>query len=568
MRDPIEHMTETLLSQQERKAPPIGGDLVTVELNDIPTPKFPAEYEAVSMSEIEASADISDAVDEDGTGMLDEAVEAGSLTLDLSELPQPDIPTEFCATASDEIGETQFAFPPSDTPLSEDTEDPSARSVSEYKAAQMAEEQHSFLVWLGQLYVWRPPAYQILPENELIALLKDSFDERITVRKSVAFWKGVIAQLETNSHNFVDLSTIQQKEEEVVFRNGVYNVYTQEMRSASPEDYILTYNDIDFDPDAASEGSVTEQFFEDFSSGDSEIKNLAWAIIGAILSQGNSFKKYFLFYGASDTGKSVLGNLIESLVGERNCSHFPLNRLSGFETAQLVGKKLNCNLDLSAVEVADLGVFKMLTGGGYDTIDCQKKYGRFVTLRTNEIKMLFACNALPHVSPDEDPTSFFGRLVLLPFLNPVPADRKNTHLRDDLLREKDYIICQSMQAYRKLLQDNFVFPYCEIAHQLIDAHSRQSEAKDPLEEFVHFDCKLSPDFETNNDDLYAAYTRRCITMKRIPLAKNSFISQIRKKYSLEGGRGKRDAQNKRAHVTRGISLCANLTESSVLGFAE
>lgn len=305
-------------------------------------------------------------------------------------------------------------------------------------------------------------------------------------------------------------------------------------------------------------GKVTEQFFEDFSGGDPEIKDLTWAIIGAILSQGNAFKKYFVFYGASDTGKSVLGNVIETLVGKANCAHFSMNRLSGFETAQLVGKKLNSNLDLSAVELSDLGVFKMLTGGGLDTIDCQKKYGRFVTLHTNEIKMLFATNALPKVSADEDPTSFFGRMILLPFLNSVPAERKNPHLAECLMGEKDYIIQKAMKAYRRLLDNNFAFPHCETAEKIVAAHSKSDKRTDPLDEFVRFDCILSPEYATNNELLYEAYFNRCCTSRDIPLSNKQFIAELRKKYRLESGRGKRDPEGKRAHTTLGIALCAEL----------
>lgn len=548
VRNPIDRMTAVLARQ----------------IDDIPAPDISADFYAMSPTDVDIASTSSDDThtalsSNDTNGIFG----AAPLAQDTTDVPMPEISAELQALTLEDAETALGAIITAEvsSPFSEEEGDeaPSERSVTEYRAARMAEEKHRFLMHLDNLYIWITPAYRKLMENELIAILKDSFDEDITERKTVAFWRGVIAQLESNSNNFVDLNEIYHPDEEVVFHNGVYNVRTQKMRPASPDDYFLTFNDITFDLESAlSGGKVTEQFFDDFSGGDPEIKNLAWAIIGAILSEGNAFKKYFVFYGASDTGKSVLGNVIERLVGEKNCSHFSLNRLSGFETAQLVGKKLNCNLDLSAVELSDLGVFKMLTGGGLDTIDCQKKYGRFVTLRTNEIKMLFATNALPKVSADEDPTSFYGRMILLPFLNSIPAERKNPHLAERLMDEKDYIIQKAMEAYQRLLDSNFAFPHCETAEKIVAAHSKSDKRTDPLDEFVRFDCILSPEYATNNELLYGAYLKRCCTGGTIPLSKNKFVGELRRRYRLDKGREKRDPDGKRAHTTLGIALCAEL----------
>lgn len=58
--------------------------------------------------------------------------------------------------------------------------------------------------------------------NERIALLKVSFDESITERKTAAFWKGVIAQLTSNSNHFIDMSGVRHSAAAVVFHNGAY----------------------------------------------------------------------------------------------------------------------------------------------------------------------------------------------------------------------------------------------------------------------------------------------------------------------------------------------------------
>ena len=56
-----------------------------------------------------------------------------------------------------------------------------------------------------------------------------------------------------------------------------------------------------------------DQFLKDISGGDEEVIELILQIIGYIMMQNSSLKKFFLFATEPDTGKSVLGDFIASL---------------------------------------------------------------------------------------------------------------------------------------------------------------------------------------------------------------------------------------------------------------
>ena len=231
MRNPIDRMTAVLARQ----------------IDDIPAPDISADFYAMSPTDVDS---VSTSSDDTHTALssnnTDRIFDAALLAQDMTDVPTPEISSELQALTLDDAETALGAIITAEAspPFSEeDNEAPSKRSVTEYRAARMAEEKHRFLMWLDTLYIWISPAYRKLKENELIAILKDSFDENITEQKTVAFWRGVIAQLESNSNNFIELSEIHHPDEEVVFRNGVYNVRTQKIRPASPDDYFLM-NDI------------------------------------------------------------------------------------------------------------------------------------------------------------------------------------------------------------------------------------------------------------------------------------------------------------------------------------
>lgn len=281
-------------------------------------------------------------------------------------------------------------------------------------ASYMVQKLH-FVYSNKQLWTFKDVAYNVLDDNELIAIMKDIVSVELR-NKSISFWRGVIAHIKTTSSIQKDIDSFEHPIEEVVFQNGIYNVITGKFRDATPEDYITVYNHITFDKSNSYKKETTKQYFDFISGGNEELKTLLWEVLGAMISPTAIYKKFILLFGPTDTGKSLYGSLAEHLVGLNNCSHIALERLGDkYSAARLYGKMLNTSLDNSAVELKNLGILKRLTSGGKDYIEAEGKYAGFCKIRPDRIKLMFASNSLPHISIKEDAASIKNRLLIIPF---------------------------------------------------------------------------------------------------------------------------------------------------------
>lgn len=106
-----------------------------------------------------------------------------------------------------------------------------------------------------------------------------------------------IRQLETEPQLQVDLEQVHYDPAELVFRNGVYNVITHEMRAATPLDYFLFCNQTEFWPKEVQSGETAVQFFDMLANGDPEIERLLFTVLGAMMSTESRFKSFFTWLG-------------------------------------------------------------------------------------------------------------------------------------------------------------------------------------------------------------------------------------------------------------------------------
>lgn len=198
----------------------------------------------------------------------------------------------------------------------------------------------------------------------------------------------------------------------VNFQNGVYDIesntfgpYTQDYKTA----YKLNAN---YNPSAQC-----PRFFEYINSSlsDDDI-NTVQEMMGYLFTTEIKAEKAFILYGPGNTGKSVLIDLIEKIIGYDYVSNIPFQDLgSRFSTVRLAGKLLNSYSDLPQVPIKDTGTFKALVSG--DRIHADEKFEKGFEFK-NTARLLYATNKLP--SNFVDPTSgFYRRLIIIPFRNVV-----------------------------------------------------------------------------------------------------------------------------------------------------
>ena len=223
---------------------------------------------------------------------------------------------------------------------------------------------------------------------------------------------------------------------------------------------------------------------------------------GYIIAPDNRAKRFPLLQGRGDTGKSVYGNLMESFFDESAVSHLDIFRFrERFSLSTLVDKRLNISMDMPRGELSDQAASSIKELTGRDPVTVEEKY-KAPRSAVISCSLVFGTNhVLKLKSPDE---AFAKRVLLLPFIYPVPKERQDHYLLEKLVAEKSGVLYVALMAYRDLLPTNYTFAGDELytfENQVAEQHKSVAES---MAEFVQC-CCVEANVFTPTEVLFNAY---------------------------------------------------------------
>ncbi len=170
-------------------------------------------------------------------------------------------------------------------------------------------------------------------------------------------------------------------------------------------------------------------------------------VAGTMLDPTRTPSKALFLFGPSRSGKSTFLRLLKAVAGAINTSAVTLHSLATdpFAAANLYNRMLNVAADLSSAHVADLSLFKMITGE--DVIQGNRKYGQQFEF-TNQALVAFSANELPTVT--EASRAYAERMKPFEFPNSF-AGREDKHLEGKLMAELPGILARWVKAYSRFL---------------------------------------------------------------------------------------------------------------------
>lgn len=195
---------------------------------------------------------------------------------------------------------------------------------------------------------------------------------------------------------------------EINVLNGILDARDGTLRKHTPDFLSPIQIPVTFDPTANC--PTWEQFIEEVFPDDTV--ELAWEILGDLITPDRSIQKAGLLVGEGGNGKGVFLAGCIAFVGLNNVSTVPLHKLESdrFSVARLYGKLLNCCADLPSSDLESTSMFKALTGG--DMITGERKYEHAFDFKPYA-RLLFSANHPPR-SRDAS-RAFFDRWVVIPF---------------------------------------------------------------------------------------------------------------------------------------------------------
>lgn len=156
--------------------------------------------------------------------------------------------------------------------------------------------------------------------------------------------------------------------------------------------------------------------------------------------------KAIFCFGPTRSGKSTYIRIMQAVAGVENRSAVTLHQLceDRFASANVYGRILNAASDLSATDVTDLSVFKMMTGE--DAITGNRKYGKQFTF-TNRALFAFSANELPTVG--EVSRAYAERIKPFEFGKSF-AGHEKPEIEASMMEELSGILVRWVRAWQRM----------------------------------------------------------------------------------------------------------------------
>lgn len=328
----------------------------------------------------------------------------------------------------------------------------------------------------------------------------------------------VISWIKDTSYITSEIIEANAKDELLVnVKNGMLNVLTGELKDHAPEYRSLAQLNVYYNAEAVN--PRLDQFMSEVFTDDA-IKTL-WEFCGYILLEALEMKKFIIFTGKGNNGKSIWLNLINNILGEENVVNEPLQKLanSQFSTANLHGKLANINADLESDAIKYTGIIKMLTGG--DKIAAEVKYGDTFYFK-NRARMLFSCNELPPIHDYND--AFFDRLFVVNCPNQFTAESgADPFLMQKLLAEeaKSAWLNRAVEGAKRLYTSKQFTPSESITADVL----QYRYSSDTVTEFIQSNIRHSEGSYVSKDEMYVIYKMWCRDVGRYPCSLKVFTKR-------------------------------------------
>lgn len=254
------------------------------------------------------------------------------------------------------------------------------------------------------------------------------------------------------------------------FRNCLLNINTLKTRTHSIKCYSTVQLPIKYNPKAKCPKFL--KFLNDVFQNDSELIAVVQEIMGYCISADNHAQCFFVFYGSGANGKSVLCNIMKSLVGERLCASIPISDLSkSFSRALLKDKTLNISTENEAPRGQGYNseYIKKISGG--DDIQAEFKGKNGFSFRPI-CKLVFAVNTLPQFSDKSH--GFMRRIKIIPFNArfSIADGTADIHLEEKLNEEISGIINWALKGLSRLRNNNYQFTESKAVNEIMDEYSK------------------------------------------------------------------------------------------------
>ena len=307
--------------------------------------------------------------------------------------------------------------------------------------------------------------------------------------------KGNIAR-----STYTDRDRFNTQKNIINIENGLLNVLTRELKPHTPE-YLSTIRiPITYNP--KSKCPKIDKFLNDILFP--EDKKIILEFFGYSLIPDYSIPVVIILTGEGANGKSQLLHLLGLFIGRSNYTSVSLQDIedNSFAVANLDGKLLNIQGDLSSKWLSGVGMLKQLSG--QDPIYANRKHRDPIQF-DNYARLIFASNKPPKI--EEDTLAIWRRVLPIDLPYKFEGKRDIKHIIDTIVTpdEMSGLLNLALDGLQQITNSgdfSYVGTYADRSRQY-------TIASDPARVFVEECCDIGVDFRILKSELYTAYTLFC-----------------------------------------------------------
>lgn len=224
-----------------------------------------------------------------------------------------------------------------------------------YRCAELLKERVPLITYGDSLYYYNGKCYDIIEGNDIISLYRAYVDDKVGNEKNLSSISQLNMFLCTD--RTIAVQEFVKNLRIAVLNNGIYDVMNEKLIPHTHKNVVFSYINAEY----VEYGQCPsfDKFLYSVTEGDEALQKRLWMMLGYILMQSIEAKVFFVMGEAPDSGKSLLGNFIESLFPKKYVSNIALADFNrGFSLAPIVGSAINISLDLPATRLNATAVSK------------------------------------------------------------------------------------------------------------------------------------------------------------------------------------------------------------------
>lgn len=376
----------------------------------------------------------------------------------------------------------------------------------------------------GTVFLFNGSYYKRLSPIELQTIIREALRNELEIG-------GSVKQIDNVGKALLTEASIQASDDAwggenyIAMKNGVLDIRSGLLRPFTPQLFLTYQMQTDWLPQ--SQCPVFERYLATVTGGEPVLTQRFWQTLGYILSPSCRAKRFILLQGKGDTGKSIIGNLIRAFFGEENVGSVDIFKMGDkFALSSIVSKRANICMDLSNSSLGDqaVAIIKQLTGS--DAVQVEEKYKPSYSTYV-KCKLIFGTNHQLRTGSWDG--AFMNRVLLLPFMYPIPKHLQDHGLPEKLCAEMPGIFYRAICAFNEVARNGYIFAGDDVYRLGCMPNLGDTDVSSPdgISMFLTTCCKESSKGFVATELLYRTYLEFC-QLRNYPCIQdyNTFARQL------------------------------------------